>query len=195
MKLFVLRHGETLLNRQRKFYGSLNVSLDKKGFQQADEVAKKLTPYTFSRIIISDMLRTKQTAVPILNQNPTIHPIIDARFNEMGFGDWEGLNANEIQALDPIGWQKWLNEPFKVAPGNGEGYICFKHRVLEAFQDYYQDDRTGCQTLLIAHLGVLRALHHVWFPNLNYWNTNFLAGDYSVYTINNEGVQLTSYNV
>ncbi len=194
MKLFVLRHGETQLNKKRKFYGSLNVPLDNKGIQQANEVAKKLIPFTFDRIVTSEMLRAKQTVAPILKSHPQNHLVIDGRFNEMGFGNWEGLDADEIQAMDPVTWQKWLSDPFAVTPENGEQFKQFKERVLCAMESYCKEPAVD-NMLLVAHLGVLRALHHFWFPNSNYWDTNFLAGSYSVYTLSSHRVEIDMYNV
>lgn len=71
MTLFVTRHGETTLNQQRKFYGSLDVSIDEKGQQQAAELAEKLSSQPLDIIIRSDTTRTQETAQRIIDDHPT----------------------------------------------------------------------------------------------------------------------------
>lgn len=195
MKLLVMRHGETTFNHQRKFYGKTDVSLDETGVKQAEIVSKKLKNESLDAIIRSNMRRTAETAKPIIADHPNADLYVDSGFDEMSFGDWEGMDANQIEAADPQNWQRWLDQPFKVAPGNGESYETFKVRVTQAMTKYYQKLSPASTTLLIAHLGTLRTLYHSWFPSEDYWQTKFEAGCYSVFDLSEDGVELLALNV
>ncbi|WP_054707963.1 histidine phosphatase family protein [Secundilactobacillus paracollinoides] len=100
MTLFVTRHGETTLNQQRKFYGALDVPIDEQGRQQASQLAAKLRGQPLDVIIRSDTRRTQQTAQPIIEDHPNAEVLVNPGLNEKGFGDWEGLDADEIEAKD-----------------------------------------------------------------------------------------------
>lgn len=195
MQLLVTRHGETAYNQQKKFYGSLDCPVDALGVTQADQLAEKLADVSIDVILRSDMQRTAQTAAPIIATHPTAEVRVDARLNEMDFGKWEGLDANQIQATYPQDWQAWLDQPFTAFPTDAESYPVFKKRVLAALADYQDLMRRDITVLLVAHLGTLRTWHQHWFPETTYWDLHFKAGCFSTYDVGAGVVKLTGMNL
>ncbi|GAX07597.1 phosphoglycerate mutase [Secundilactobacillus silagincola] len=187
MTLFVTRHGETTLNQHRKFYGSMDVALDDKGQQQAAELAKKLRRQKLDVIIRSATTRTKQTAQPIIDDHPNATVYVNADLNEKGFGDWEGLDADEIEAQDPVTWARWIEKPFDVTPKGAESYKVFSERVLHAVAGYQDLLASAANVLVVAHLGTLRVMHQSWVPDTVFWDLNFKAGHYSTYQSDGQG--------
>lgn len=61
MELYVIRHGQSETNVDRRFGGWAQVSLTEKGMDQARQTHEKLKNITFDRIISSDLRRAKQT--------------------------------------------------------------------------------------------------------------------------------------
>ena len=179
MKLYLTRHGETTLNRERKFYGSLDVSIDDTGIQQARSVAQQLADKQFTTVYISGLKRALETATIILSQHTPVPVIRRPGLNEMDFGAWEGLNANEIQAQFPVRWQEWLDSPFKVVPTQAEGFIAFQQRVIETVKPII-NDHSQKAVLIVAHRGTLRIINQLFFPEVDYWTPQFNAGTYTL---------------
>ena len=70
MSFIVLRHGESVWNKENKFTGWVDVGLSKKGEQEALLAGNKLQNYNFDNIIISDLKRTRKTAILLLKNRP-----------------------------------------------------------------------------------------------------------------------------
>jgi len=82
---------------------------------------------------------------------------VDASLHEMDFGAWDGLTWPEIEARDPDAYARWLREWEHIAPPGGEGPRDLEARVRAWFSslDPARDHA------LVAHAGVVRALHVV----------------------------------
>lgn len=91
--------------------------------------------------------------------------------NEKGFGDWEGLNADEIEAQDPVTWAQWIEKPFDVTPNGAESFATFSNRVLRAVKAYQAILASDANVLIVAHLGTLRVIHQFWVPGTVFFGT------------------------
>jgi len=179
MKIYLARHGETPLNQQRKFYGSLDVALTAKGIAQAQQLADHIVLTGTTTFWCSGQRRARQTLEPLATryQQP-LHQ--QAAFNEKGFGAWEGLDADEIQAAYPQAWQAWLAAPLSYTPPAAESFAAFRQRVLTGWQQIITNTTTT-NLVLIAHLGTLRVLDQYLFASDRvFWDIRFNAGKYTV---------------
>lgn len=185
MRLIVARHGETAWNLQKKFYGSSDVSLDQKGYKQAQQLAQAIqhTEIDFDIAYCSSLKRTHQTIVPCLSSQIPLVKL--AGLNEKGFGKWEGLDADEIEQAYPIEWQKWLDQPFDYVPPAAEDYYRFRSRVQKCLEQILHAAVTERQKniLLVAHLGTLRVIEQILLNSHEvFWDIHFDAGCFSEYT-------------
>lgn len=62
MKLYLVRHGESECNVQRRLYGRTDCSLTEKGCRQAREVGEKLAGEHIDLCISSPLIRAAETA-------------------------------------------------------------------------------------------------------------------------------------
>ncbi|MDG2537790.1 histidine phosphatase family protein [Dyella jiangningensis] len=98
-KLLFCRHGETELNRLKRFQGRLDQPLNEAGRMQADALAAHI-PRDVSRILSSPLLRAKQTADRL--SHIAGRPVeIEHAFIERDFGFCEGLTWPEANAIHP----------------------------------------------------------------------------------------------
>ena len=67
MKIYVLRHGQTSWNVDRKIQGKQDTELNEVGIKQAYEAKKKFNTLNIDLIMCSPLKRTKQTA-QIINE-------------------------------------------------------------------------------------------------------------------------------
>lgn len=103
MTIWLVRHGETAKNRERKLQGRSNSPLNKNGVRQAEAVRDyfKERGISFYRIYSSPLTRAVQTARIITGQDKRI--ITDDRLLEMDYGPYEGISLEspppEIQTF------------------------------------------------------------------------------------------------
>ena len=92
--LLLARHGETDWNREGRWQGGSDTSLNERGREQARELAQQLD--SVDAIYSSDLARAAETAA-IIAGTLGVEVRVDPRLRERSFGDWEGLNAEEIE--------------------------------------------------------------------------------------------------
>ena len=63
--IYLIRHGETMWNREKRLQGHIDIGLNDVGYQQAERLAKSLVDKKISAIISSDLSRAIDTAKPI----------------------------------------------------------------------------------------------------------------------------------
>lgn len=92
VNLYLIRHGETYLNRYKRMQGWADSPLTEEGKLVAIEAGKKLSTIYFDRVYTSDSGRTVETAEIILQQNNFKNPGIQKKkeFRETFFGSFEG---------------------------------------------------------------------------------------------------------
>jgi broad specificity phosphatase PhoE len=140
----ILRHGSTVANEKNLFRSRLDVSLDEKGFKQADAAADFLGRYDLERIVTSPMLRAYQTAC-IVQSNFQHAPLIQDRALmpwDLGF-----LVGKDRELYGPI-LDLYVQNPYKTIP-DGEALDCLRVRTRQFFEG--ELEREDSLTLYVAH--------------------------------------------
>ena len=102
-KLVLVRHGESVWNKENKFTGWTNVELSEKGIEEAKEAGRKLKEngFTFDLAYTSLLKRANDTLNYILLELDLynkIDVIKSYKLNERHYGALQGLNKDEIRA-------------------------------------------------------------------------------------------------
>lgn len=95
MKLYVIRHGETVWNAVGRTQGRSHNRLSKLGEEQAKEAAEKLKEIEVDVIFSSPLYRTVRTA-NIVNKNLNKKIIKDERITEIDQGIYAGRYKNSF---------------------------------------------------------------------------------------------------
>jgi alpha-ribazole phosphatase len=158
MKLLITRHGETDFNLARRYQGQSDIPLNQTGIQQAELIAKRLTGEKIDAVYSSDLSRAADTAKKIASmqmQSPELQT--DPRWRELSFGDWEGLNHEEMNA----GWHDlvttWYADPANTSTPNGETLSQLADRVksvLDELKNKHNDETI----VVVSHSGAIQAL-------------------------------------
>ena len=93
--IYLIRHGETDWNSKKLLQGQVDIPLNKKGEQQAKEIAKRLTNVNFDLIFSSNLLRAKRTA-EIIALEKKIAVQTTNLLRERSFGSLEGKHVDEV---------------------------------------------------------------------------------------------------
>ena len=180
MRIFMVRHGETLLNKKGCYYGLTDVSLSDYGIRQAEELGLLLADQTFDRVISSPLVRARQTARRILGDS-SLPVETDMRLSEQNFGIFEGLTYHEIESAYPGELAMW-NESFEsYRIPDGESFADVRSRADSFADDLWKMTASTGTLLLAAHKGtlghLLASLLHL--PLKGYWNFAVEQGCFS----------------
>lgn len=155
-ELWLVRHGQTDWNIQRRYQGHKDIPLNAAGREQAQVLAASLNGASFAAVYSSDLSRATGTAAILIKNHPM--PIVtDIRLREIAMGDWEGRTLTEVSSEHP-GSDGGLayTEVHSRAPG-GESLAEVAARV-RSFADEIAEKHPGQVVLIISHGLTLAAL-------------------------------------
>lgn len=147
----LLRHGQP--EGGEVLRGRLDHPLSELGWQQMDKAAG---PVAWSAIISSPLQRCRAFAEK-LSAARDIPLHIDQNWQEIDYGDWDGLPLQEWREVAAPQFKEFRNNLAKLVPPGGEAYLPFRDRVLAALQNLAQKP-DGSHVLLITHGGVMRVV-------------------------------------
>lgn len=187
MNIYTVRHGETESNKKGLYYGSTDVKLNKKGIYQAEKLKHVLKNIKFDVMYSSEKSRAVETA-GIIKEGSLKDFSVDARINEMNFGDFENKDYNDIKKLYPKLWKKWCRDWKNTVLPGGESYIHFYSRVKSFMEDLLRNDKAE-NVLVVTHSGVIRCIYCLVMddnPDM-FWKFASHNGDFSIikYEYNN----------
>lgn len=151
MKLYVVRHGETIENANNCLVGRLNTSLTEKGINQAKQVSEYFKDKNIDLIVSSPLDRCKKTA-EIISQNKI--PIIysDSLLGR-DHGEFTGKPRDSIDFAEYWNYNK--NIQYKKAESVRQLYDRVA-KLIEELKMTYQDKNI----IIVTHSGIMRVLYY-----------------------------------
>ncbi len=187
-KIVLLRHGESVWNRENRFTGWTDVDLSEKGVQEANKAGEVLKKegFVFDTAFTSVLKRAIRTLWITLDRMDLMYiPVNNSwRLNERHYGALQGLNKSEMASKygeeQVLIWRRSydirppaLEKKDERYPGNDPRYKdmdkkdiplteCLKDTVAR-FLPYWHDSiapvvRSGNRVIIAAHGNSLRAL-------------------------------------
>jgi broad specificity phosphatase PhoE len=151
--LLFIRHAETDL--AGRFCGHSDPPVNERGIRQITELMRVLKNERIDALYTSDLSRSKVTANAI-GKAYGLSPIVLPELREIDFGEWEGLNWQEIELRDPVYARRWSEAfPDLAAPG-GESFEAFQSRVLDNVNHLLAAASQRCA--VVTHAGVMRVV-------------------------------------
>ncbi|KAA8368677.1 MAG: histidine phosphatase family protein [Leuconostoc mesenteroides] len=212
MKLYVVRHGQTIFNTLNKVQGWADTPLTKKGEKDGQEAGKRLKNVAFDVAFSSDTSRAMHTAEYILAENIHEHTKlqITPEWREYFFGSFEGGSndvmwgavakefgvnkgtpdaiAAEVQDMTAI-----MNKIYEVDPEHlGENATRFWQRIDAALEKLLMTQKANANVLLVTHgqlIGNL-AQHYGHFLGAERPKNGAVA----VFNLDDDGLQVEFFN-
>lgn len=151
MKLFVIRHGETIENQAGIMQGHMHGTLTKEGLSQAKKVGLKLKKYKFKHIFSSDLKRCIDTAEIVRSFHPNTPLTFTKELREIHLGEFQGKKR------DAVNWDGLGEDVLNRKPKGGESLNELKQRILAFIKELYKNYSKDT-LLLVTHSGVLRQI-------------------------------------
>lgn len=155
MELYIIRHGETDWNKEKRLQGRSDTELNEYGIELAMITAEALKDVSFDCIYSSPLKRAYKTA-EIIRMDREVDIITDERLLEISFGAMEGVPLNER----PPKFQKFFTDPANYkAPEGGETYEELVARTKNFIEEVVVPaSETTERMLIVAHGALNKAL-------------------------------------
>lgn len=145
--LYLIRHGKTQWNLEKRMQGSQNSPLTQDGIDQAMKLSEKLRTIEFDVYLTSSSKRAQETAQLVFPNNT----IVDhSAFTEINMGSWEGKTFQEIEALNPTQWHNFFKDPLAFEPDSGESFEELYDRVSDALNELLIEFK-GQSIAIVSH--------------------------------------------
>lgn len=179
MRLFLVRHGQTIWTSIGRFQGQTDVPLTELGRRQAEALARYFSAKPLHAIYSSDLQRARDTALPIASAL-TLDLVFDRRLRESSFGEWEGLTHTQMREGWPRQFAAWQADPLNQAPPSGETLAQLTARVATLYGEALARHANE-NVVFVSHGGTLRALlcHVLELPTQVYWRISLESASVS----------------
>jgi broad specificity phosphatase PhoE len=155
-ELFLVRHGESVWNRSRRYAGQQDVALSDLGRQQAFRIAGRLAGESLAAIYASPLRRARETA-EIIARHSRQTVIVEPGLAEIDHGLWEGLTTQQVIREFPSHYDRWRSQPHTMVMPQGESLDDLALRALASLQRILAG-YPGRNVAICAHDAVLRVL-------------------------------------
>lgn len=153
--LYMLRHGETVWNTERRMQGTRNSDLTERGRAQAlamgrtlrAELAREPGPTVFLRSPLGRARETSEIVGRELGLAPTDWRD-DIRLAELAYGEWEGFSWKEIEVTHPTALADWRADPHGYCPPGGETHHALRERSLAMLVEIAA---SNTRTVVVSH--------------------------------------------
>jgi len=159
-RLLIIRHGETLWNKEGRMQGHLDIGLNDVGKEQAKEVAKALIRLGMAEqidaVVSSDLSRASETADLIVQDAcPCALRVIDEGLREMNFGSLTGQKSHDpdVKAAKQAVLKAWKNGDFFESFPDGESGESLVTRGMRSLRSAAN---LGSCVVVVAHGGLIR---------------------------------------
>lgn len=163
MLIYLLRHGLTQENLEKRYQGRRDVPLCPQGLAQL-----RRADFAPKTVIITSLQRTRQTAEVLF---PDAELVVADGLKEMDFGVFEGRNYREME-YDPQ-YRAWVETGCEGRCPGGESKAEFCQRVCTAFAALVDAALAAGepQLVTVAHGGTqMAALERFAVPHKNYYS-------------------------
>ena len=155
-RVFLIRHGATVLSAEDRFAGATDVELSDEGRQQAGRLAVRLQDEPIAAVYASPMGRTVETA-RILAEPHGLEVLLRDGLREISHGHWEQMTREEVELRYPREAAEWEKDPYTFAPSGGESGLAVTARALPVLIELVRA-HPGEKIMVVSHKATIRLL-------------------------------------
>ncbi|MGD1971345.1 MAG: histidine phosphatase family protein [Desulfobacterales bacterium] len=190
----LMRHAETVWNREKRIQGHADSPLTERGKREADCWGAELSRISWDRMVGSDLGRAVNTAV-IINHHLQVPFETDPRLREQDWGQWTAKPVDKIQNEELHKLDENQRSGWQFCPPGGEDRISVWQRSHNALVTAARK-WPGETILVVTHEGIIKNLIY------RLCNRLYAPGEASLikarhmhwFVIQNRGLQLDQIN-
>ena len=155
-RLFLVRHGATVLTAEDRFAGATDVQLSDEGREQARRLAERLRAEKIGAVFASPLGRTMETA-RIVAEPHGLEVAPRDGLREISHGHWEQMTRREVEEQFPAEAAAWEGDPYTFAPAGGESGLAVTARSLPVLLEIVRG-HPGEKVIVVSHKATIRLL-------------------------------------
>jgi len=155
-RILLVRHGETLYNREDRMRGTLDIALTERGLAQARQTAERLAGCRAAAIFSSPLQRAWRTALAIARYQ-AVSPNKDPAFNDIDFGRWQGLTREEIRRRYGQEYAVYENHPEEFFSSKGDNLWRLQRTAFSRLRQL-AEQHIGHTMIIVSHYVTIRVL-------------------------------------
>ena len=161
MKIHLFRHGLTVANEKRLYYGATDLPLSDNGVRELKQLKSTFRFPVAEYHITSGLQRAKESMQILFGKTPDVE--ID-ELNEYNFGDFEMKTHDELQH-EP-NYIRWITGDVEFPCPSGESRNQFTNRVNRGLEFLLEilAKNTVKSAIVVSHGGVIAVLMDRLFP-------------------------------
>jgi|TARA_Y100000992_G_C21260233_1_gene490862 2,3-bisphosphoglycerate-dependent phosphoglycerate mutase len=172
-QFLLVRHGESIWNKQNRFTGWTDIPLTKNGELQAENMGEillrnKIKPHCIFTSNLERAIKTSEIIKNKLNNNFEIYE--SWRLNEKSYGDCEGICRDDLIKLMSKDYVSELRRSFFMLPPNLENDM--KHNLydyqLKTCKHYYEHNLQNGETKEMVLHRLLPHWYEAIIPKIKY---------------------------
>ena len=194
IRLILVRHAITTCNEGGNLSGQIDSTLSEKGKLQVEQLTCYLKDENIDEIYTTPFSRTKDT-MEKLAQIKSIEINETDKFNEIDFGEFDGLNFDIIKRDYPEEFEKMIKEGLEYTYPKGESLIDTFDRVSKELENILKD-KDNKTILICSHGGTIRnILSYLISKDYKYhWNFKIDNASVSVVEVENDFAVINKLN-
>ncbi|NQY23978.1 MAG: histidine phosphatase family protein [Campylobacteraceae bacterium] len=157
--IYLIRHGQTKWNLEKRWQGSLNADLTQEGISQAHKAKDLMQEITLHKAYVSPLKRTIDTIAIILKES-NLEAICVEGLKEISLGVWEGKTQDEIKKNDAVQTHNFWNESHLFDVIGAESFLEVQERMIKALENIFENNQ-GKNIVVVSHWVAIKvALAH-----------------------------------
>ena len=194
IRLILVRHAITTCNEGGNLSGQIDSTLSEKGKLQVEQLTCYLKDENIDEIYTTPFSRTKDT-MEKLAQIKSIEINETDKFNEIDFGEFDGLSFDIIKRDYPEEFEKMIKEGLEYTYPKGESLIDTFDRVSKELENILKD-KDNKTILICSHGGTIRnILSYLISKDYKYhWNFKIDNASVSVVEVENDFAVINKLN-
>ena len=156
LKLILVRHGETHLNRERRIQGINDTPLSEHGRSQAEAAARLLARDLPFKLYASPIARARQTAA-IISKALGVQSTTISELREADAGELQGLTGAEMRERYPEFVRRWDEDSGTARMPGGDSLVQVQDRAWQALIRISEAHR-GETVVAVSHNFVIHTI-------------------------------------
>jgi probable phosphoglycerate mutase len=160
-EIFLIRHGETDWNVEKRLQGHLDIALNAEGERQAAALGRALAEESVDAVYASDLQRAMQTALAIAAPRG-MQVRVERELRERSYGAFEGLLHGDIHARYPEAYAmlraRDIDARYPMGVQQAETLREFSQRAIGVITRLANAHRNK-KIVIVSHGGLLECIY------------------------------------
>ncbi len=155
--VYLIRHGESELNRGGMFRGTVDVPLNEHGRLQAEALGRALAKARLDIVFSSPLARALDTAHAVALPH-RCEVRIEKDFTNINLGEWQGRPKAQVAKEYPKEWALWVSAPERLLVPGGESIAEVRERAWNRMVSLVHGEWRGRRIAIVTHRSVIKGL-------------------------------------